>query len=60
MGSAGFEPAVTSALASFKGPEARMLTKLHHDPGETLGGDSSTRLFSRLKEIVPFTSSELS
>ncbi len=31
MGSAGFEPAVTSVLVS-DNPEARMLTKLHHDP----------------------------
>jgi hypothetical protein len=32
VGSAGFEPAVTSAPAAC--PEARMLTKLHHNPSE--------------------------
>ena len=34
MGSPGFEPGITSALERVvcTHPEARMLTKLHHDP----------------------------
>ena len=46
VGSAGFEPAVTSDLASYC-PEARMLTKLHHNPERI-----ATHVFHSAKRIV--------
>ena len=49
VGSAGFEPAVTSDLASYC-PEARMLTKLHHNPGKV-----TTLVFQLTKRIVGFS-----
>ncbi len=52
VGSAGFEPAVTNALAFRERPEARMLTKLHHDPDLKAWVEPYKSVFPALKEIV--------